>query len=68
MQAEIPPEWEGGTGEAGGGGAGRNGTISVPKSYNELATLMSVTGARPCAGRRQREAARGTKQSRRPPG
>lgn len=44
--AEIPPEWD-------SDGAGRehgiSGNITIPKSYNELATLMSVTGALPAA-------------------
>lgn len=42
---EIPPEWDA------DGERGISGNITIPKSYNELATLMSVTGAPQGAGR-----------------
>ncbi|KAI7836469.1 hypothetical protein COHA_009686 [Chlorella ohadii] len=38
--SEIPPEWDP---DGKGGGSGSK-NISVPKAYNELATLMSVPG------------------------
>lgn len=37
-ESDIPAEWD-----ADGGG---KGNITFPKSYNELATLMSVPGVR----------------------
>ncbi len=40
QNAEIPPEWDP---DGKGGGSGSK-NISVPKAYNELATLMSVPG------------------------
>ena len=44
--SEIPPEWDpDGAGGSGGGTSGKKTNITVPQSYNELATLMSVTGA-----------------------
>ncbi|KAL4443355.1 hypothetical protein ABPG75_011092 [Micractinium tetrahymenae] len=39
--SEIPPEWDP---DGAGHEHGISGNITVPKSYNELATLMSVTG------------------------
>lgn len=40
VPAEIPPEWD--PDGDGKGGGGKN--ITVPKAYNELATLISVPG------------------------
>lgn len=42
-RAEIPPEWDP---DGAGHEHGISGNITIPKSYNELATLMSVTGVR----------------------
>lgn len=39
--SEVPPEWDP---DGGGTEHGITGNITVPRSYNELATLMSVTG------------------------
>jgi chloride channel 7 len=39
--SEIPPEWDP---DGGGTGGAPKGNITVPRSYNELATLISVTG------------------------